>query len=56
MLRARVAAIETRTVSKAAAIIHVSGEREQREILAIHIVLEVENFREPGAGNLRLVP
>src|SRR5256885_6515481 len=43
-------------MAEAAAIIHIGREREQREILPVHVVLEVEDARETGAGNLRLVP
>src|SRR4029453_8619055 len=43
-------------MTETAAIIHVGGEREQREILPIHIVLQVEDTRETSPGDLRFVP
>lgn len=41
---------------EAAAIIHVGREREEREILAIEIVFQIEHAWETGAGDLRFVP
>ena len=46
----------TRIMIEPAAIIDVGRQREQREILPVHVVLQIEHARETGAGNLRLVP
>ena len=43
-------------MSQARAIVDISGESEEREILTIHAVAEVKYFRETRAGDLRLVP
>src|SRR5439155_18289539 len=40
----------------AAAIIDVGGEREEREVLSIHVVLEVEHAGEAGSGYFRFGP
>src|SRR4051794_610217 len=56
VLLRRVAAVETRMMPEAAAIIHVSRQGEEREVLPVHVVLEIEHARETGAGNLRLIP
>src|SRR5438552_15672154 len=50
------AAIETGTRVQAVEIIQICRKREQREILPVHVVLKIENFRETGAGDLRFVP
>src|SRR5438552_7248324 len=34
----------------------VPGQRHQRKIQAVHVVLEIENFRKAGAGELVLLP
>ena len=49
-------AVEALIVANAAAVIDVGREREEREILPIHVVFQVENPRETGAGNFRFIP
>src|SRR5262245_42151133 len=39
-----------------AAMIHISRESQKREILAIHVVLQIKRARETGAGDFILVP
>ena len=43
-------------MSQARAIVDIGGEGEQGKILAVHAVAEVKYFREPGPGDLRLIP
>jgi hypothetical protein len=50
------ATIKTRIMPEAAPIIDVGREREEREVLAVHVVLEIEDPWETCPGNLGLVP
>src|SRR5438477_12367664 len=43
-------------MTQAAAVIHVGGEREEREILPVHVVFLVKHAGETGTGDLRFVP
>ena len=43
-------------MAEAAPVIYVGGEGEEREILPIHIVLQVEDSGKTCAGDLRFVP
>ena len=43
-------------MTNAAAVIRVGSEREQRKVLAVKIVLQIEHARETGPGDLRLGP
>src|SRR5438045_9759837 len=43
-------------MAAASAVINVSGEGKQREVLPVHVVLQIEDTRETSAGNLRFVP
>src|SRR6266480_7427235 len=43
-------------MSEAAAIIDIGREREQREVLLIHIVFQIEHARKSGASNLIFIP
>ena len=43
-------------MAKAALVIYVGGKGEEREILPIHIVLQVEHSGETCAGDLRFAP
>src|SRR5262249_50755196 len=49
-------AIKTRARTEAAAVVHISGERKQREILAIHVVFQIKHARETRACNLFFIP
>src|SRR5947207_12650846 len=51
-----IAAVEARLMTKPAAIIHVCREGEQRKILPIHVVLQIEHARKSGAGDLLFLP
>src|SRR5438045_4797446 len=48
--------MKTRTMAQTAAVIDVRCQREQREILSIEIVLQIEGPRKSCAGDLLLVP
>src|SRR5437667_2909305 len=37
-------------------VVHVTRQREEREILAIHIVFQIKDTRKSGAGDFGLVP
>src|SRR5438874_13009960 len=50
------AAEETPRMAEAALVIYIGGQREEREILPVHVVLQVEHARKTGAGDLRFVP
>ncbi len=50
------AAVKSGTRVQAVPVIHVGREREEREILPVHVVFEIEHLRKSGAGDLRLVP
>ena len=50
------AAIKAGVMAQTAAIIDVGREREEREILPVHVVLKIEHAREAGAGDLRFRP
>src|SRR6059058_2485000 len=52
----QIATIKTRTMSDAAAIIDVRREGEQREVLTIHVVLQIEHARKTGPRDLLLIP
>src|SRR5262249_41101548 len=52
----RIAAIKTRTICDAAAVIDVGGEGEQREVLTVHVVLQIEHARKTGACDLLFGP
>src|SRR5438552_14725856 len=43
-------------MAEAAPVIYVGGEGEEREILPVHVVLQIEHAGETGAGDLRFVP
>ena len=43
-------------MAKAAAVIDVRGEREQREILTIEVIFEIEHFRKSRPREWLLVP
>ena len=49
-------AVEALVMSNAAAVVDVGRESEEREILPIHVVLEIEDPGESGPGNLQFVP
>src|SRR6266446_6123204 len=49
-------AVEALIMPDAAAVVYVGRQGQQREVLAIHVVLQIENARESGAGNFRLIP
>src|SRR5437016_10695798 len=51
-----VAAIKTRAMSETTAIIHICRESEQRKILAIHVVFQIERAGKSGPGNLIFIP
>src|ERR1022692_2601484 len=48
--------MKARVMPETAAVIHVGGQRQQREILTIHVVLQIKYFRKTCSGNLRFVP
>src|ERR1700720_118822 len=48
--------IKTRIMPEPAPIIYIRREREQREVLPVHVVLQIEHARKTCAGDLRLVP
>src|SRR2546423_4145637 len=50
------AAIEAGTRIEAVTVIKIRREGEEREILPIHIVLEIKHPRETGAGDLWFLP
>jgi hypothetical protein len=50
------AAIKARVMPKPAPIIDIRGESEKREVLPVHVVLQIEHSRKTRAGDLRLVP
>src|SRR5216110_2289791 len=52
----QIATIKTRTMSDAAAIIDIGREGEQREVLTIHVVLQIEHAWETGACDLLFIP
>ena len=43
-------------MADAGAVIDIGGECQQRKILPIHVVLQIEDAREARAGNLRFLP
>src|SRR4051812_21060011 len=43
-------------MAEPAAVVRVSREREEREVLPVHVVLEVEDARETCPRNLRFFP
>src|ERR1700737_1905408 len=51
-----VRAIKPGRRSETRAVIHVGREREQREILAVHVVFEIKDARKSGPGNFGFVP
>src|SRR5207302_2838116 len=51
-----IAAVKARLMTKAVAIIHIRRESEQRKILPIHVVLQIEHARKSGAGDLLFLP
>src|SRR6266516_2457733 len=50
------AAIKARLMAQAAAIIHICRQSEQRKILSIHVVFQIEHTGKSSAGGLRLLP
>ena len=50
------ATVKARIVIASAAIIDIGRQREEREILTIHVVLQIEDARKTGAGDLRFLP
>src|SRR4051794_19277228 len=51
-----VAAVEARMMPETGAIIHIRREGKEREVLPVHVVLEIEHARETRPGNLRFIP
>ena len=50
------AAVKAAWMTAAGAVVRVSSERKQREILAVQVVLQIKDARETGAGYLGLGP
>src|SRR5439155_12509645 len=48
--------IKARLRDEALSVIHVGRQREEREILAIHVVFQKKDTRKSGAGDFGLVP
>src|SRR5437660_8258597 len=48
--------IKTWLRDEALSVIHVGRQREEREILAIHVVFQIKDTRKSGAGDFGLVP
>src|ERR1051325_7720714 len=49
------AAIKAVPIAAASPVVDIRRQREQRIILPVHVVLEIENSLKPGAGDLRFV-
>jgi len=48
--------IKSRPCDEPVSVIYVGREREERKILAIHVVLEIEHSRKSRPGDFRLLP
>src|SRR5205823_12879260 len=50
------AAIKAGLMAQTAAIIHICRQSEQRKILSIHVVFQIEHTGKSSTGGLRLLP
>ena len=51
-----IAAIKTGTMPDAAAVVNIGRKREQRKVLPIHVVLQIEHTGKAGSRDLLLIP
>lgn len=55
-VRSPLATIKARIMTEAAAVIDVGRQGEEREVLPVHVVLQIEDPRETRSGDLRFIP